>query len=81
MEDFSKKIKIKVFVNSKKEEVIEKSGDSFDVKVKEKPFQGLANKAVVKALASHFKISEQKIKLIKGFKQRNKIIEIPDYDH
>ena len=69
-------IKIKVFVNSKKEEVIEKSGDSFDVKVREKPIHCLANKAVIKALASHFKIPEQKLKIIKGFRQRNKIIEI-----
>ena len=76
MENFPKQIKIKVFPNSKKEEIIRKSEDSFDVKIKEKPMQGLANKAVIKALASHLKVSEQKIKIIKGFKQRNKIVVI-----
>lgn len=69
-------IKIKVFPNSKKEEIIENTKNSFDVKVKEKPIKGLANKAVIKALALHFEISEQKLKIVKGFKQRNKIVEI-----
>lgn len=69
-------IKVKVFVNSKKEEVIEKSKDTFDVKIKERQIKGLANRAVIKALASHFGIFEQKIKIIKGFKQRNKIVVI-----
>lgn len=67
-------IKIKVFTNSKKEEVIEKSQNSFDVKIKEKPIQGLANKAVIKVLALHLKIPQQKLKIIKGLKQRNKIV-------
>ncbi|MGB2762336.1 MAG: DUF167 domain-containing protein [Minisyncoccales bacterium] len=76
MENFLKPIKVKVFPNSNKEEVIEKSKDSFEVRVKVKPKKGLANKAVINALASHFKIPESKIRLIKGFKEKNKIFEI-----
>ena len=71
-------IKVKVFPNSKKEEVIKKSEDSFEVKVKAKPEKGMANKEVVKLLSVYFKIPESKIKLIKGFKERNKIFEIKD---
>jgi uncharacterized protein YggU (UPF0235/DUF167 family) len=33
-------IKTKIFPNSRKEEVIKKSEDSFEVKVKEKPVMG-----------------------------------------
>jgi len=72
-------IKIKVFPNSKKEEVIKKSEDSFEVKIKEKPEKGRANREVVRVLSSYFKISESKIRLIKGFKKRNKIFEIIDF--
>ncbi len=69
-------IKVKVFPNSKKEEVIKKSEDTFWIKVREKPERGLANKAVINVLALYFKISPSKIRLIKGFKERNKIFEI-----
>jgi len=71
-------IKVKVFPNSKKEEVIKKSEDSFEIKVKAKPEKGMANKEVVKLLSIYFKIPESKIRLIKGFKERNKIFEIKD---
>jgi len=43
-------IKVKVFPNSKKEEVIKKSEDSFEVRVKEKPEKGKANREVVRVL-------------------------------
>ena len=69
-------IKVKVFPNSKKQEIIKKSEDSFDVKVKAKPIKGEANREVIKVLALYFKIPESKIKMIKGFKQKNKIFEI-----
>ena len=69
-------VKVKVFPNSKKEGVIEKSTDSFEVRVREKAKQGQANKAVIRSLANYLKISPQKIRIIKGFKRRNKIIDI-----
>ncbi|RLC39924.1 MAG: DUF167 domain-containing protein [Candidatus Nealsonbacteria bacterium] len=69
-------IKVKVFPSSKKEEIIKKSGDSFEVKVKEKPRRGEVNKKLVEVLAFYFKISKAKIKLIKGTKKRSKIFEI-----
>jgi len=69
-------IKVKVFPNSKKEEIIKKSENSFEIKVKEKPERGLANKEVIRILSFYFKIPESKMRLIKGFKQKNKIFEI-----
>lgn len=69
-------IKIKVFPGFKKNEIIKKSEGSFDVKVREKPKQGKANQAVIKILASYLKLPKEKIKLIKGFKEKNKIFEI-----
>ena len=69
-------IRVKVFPNSKKEEIIKKSEDSFEIKVKEKPVKGLANRAVINILSLHFKVPVSRIKLVKGFKERNKIFVI-----
>ncbi len=69
-------IRVKVYPSSKKQEIIQKSKNSFEIKIKQKPIMGLANKAVVRLFSSHFNIPESRIKLIKGFKQRAKIIEI-----
>lgn len=69
-------IKVKVFPASKEERIIKKKEDSFEVKVKEKPIRGEANKAVIDVLSNFFNIPKNKVKLVKGFKQRNKIFEI-----
>jgi uncharacterized protein (TIGR00251 family) len=69
-------IKVKVFPNSKKEEISKISEDSFEIKVKEKPIKGQANRAVVEILASYFKFPKSEIRLIKGFREKNKIFEI-----
>jgi len=69
-------IKVKVFAGSEKDKIIKKKDDEFEVRVKEKAEQGRANRAVIKVLANYFKIDESKIRLIKGFKERNKIFEI-----
>lgn len=69
-------IKVKVFPNSNKEELIKKNDDSFEIYVREKPIMGQANRRVIFLLADYFKASESKVRLIKGFKERNKIFEI-----
>ena len=69
-------IKVKVFPGAGKQEIIKKSEDSFEIWVKEKPIQGQANRAVISALSGYLKTPQKNIRLIKGFKQRNKIFEI-----
>ena len=69
-------IKVKVFPGSKKEEIIKRSEDSFEIKVKAKPVKGLANRAVINTLSLYFKTPISKIRLVKGFKERNKLFEI-----
>jgi hypothetical protein len=71
-------LKVKVTPNSKKDEIVKRKDDEFEVRVKEKAEEGRANRAVIKVLANYFKIDESKIKLIKGFKERNKIFEIKE---
>ncbi len=69
-------IKVRAFPCSKKEEIIEKSKDLFEIKIKEKPEKGLANKRIFEILAFYFKVPQSKIKLIKGARQSNKIFKI-----
>ena len=69
-------LKVKVFPNFKKEEIIKKSEDEFEIKVKEKAERGKANKKVKEVLAKYLNISEEKLVLISGAKQRNKIFKI-----
>ena len=69
-------LKVKVFPNSKKEEIIKKSEDEFEIKVKEKAEEGRANKRVKEVLARYLNVSEEKLILIRGARQRNKIFKI-----
>jgi uncharacterized protein (TIGR00251 family) len=71
-------IKVKVFPEAKEEGIVKRADDEFEVRVKEKAEEGRANRAVIRMLANYFKISESKIRLIKGFKERNKIFEIKE---
>ena len=68
------KIQIKVKPNSKTEEVSQE-GDNFIVKVKEPPREGRANQAVIKLLAKHFGVSQGRVRILSGFKSKNKVIE------
>ena len=69
-------IKVKVFPDSLEENVVKKIEDSFDVWVKERPVMGLANRAVIGCLAEHFGVSTGNIRLIKGFRESNKIFDV-----
>ncbi len=71
-------IRVKVFPGSKKNEIVQKSKNNFEIKVKTKPWKGRANQSVIEVLANYLDISEENIRLIKGFRQRNKIFEILD---
>lgn len=70
-------IQVKVHPQAKMEK-IEKRDEFFEIWVKEKPIKGQANQAVINVLVDYFKCSRQDIKLIRGFKQRKKIFELPE---
>jgi hypothetical protein len=46
------------------------------VLVKAPAREGKANEAVIKLLAEHFKVRKSNVKIIRGLKSKNKIIEI-----
>jgi uncharacterized protein (TIGR00251 family) len=71
------KIHVKVKPNSKTEEVSQE-GDNFIVKVKEPPREGKANQAVIKLLAEHFGVPKSHVRILSGFRSRNKVIEVTE---
>lgn len=71
-------IKVKVTPEADQAEVLRKGEDEFKVKVREKPEQGRANRAVTRALADYLNLEENEVRLVKGGKRRNKIFKVPD---
>jgi len=69
------KIHVKVKPNSRTEEVIPQ-GDSFALKVKDLPKEGKANEAVIRLLADHFGVARSQVRILSGFKSRNKVVEV-----
>jgi uncharacterized protein (TIGR00251 family) len=69
------KIQVKVKPNSKTEG-LSQEGDSFIVKVKEPPKEGKANQAVIKLLAEHFGVPRSHVRILSGFRSRNKVIDV-----
>lgn len=70
------KVFVKVKANSK-EEKIEKLGENrFLARVKEKPVEDRANRAVAALIASHFGVPKSRISLIRGRSSKDKIFEV-----
>jgi uncharacterized protein (TIGR00251 family) len=69
------KIRVNVKPNSRTEE-LSQEGDSLIVKVREPPREGKANQAVIKLLARHFGVPHSQVKILSGFRSRNKVIEV-----
>ncbi len=70
--------KVKVVPGAKKESFVKKSEDHFNVSVKEKAEQNLANKRVLELVAEHFKVPYGKVRLISGHHSPSKIFRV-DY--
>jgi len=71
------KVSIKVIPNAKKNEVSQE-GEKLKVRVTAPAVDGRANKAVIEILAEFFKIKKNHVRIIKGEKSREKIVEIND---
>jgi len=69
------KIQVNVKPNSRTEE-LNREGNTFIVKVKEPPKEGKANQAVIKLLAEHFGVPKSQVRILSGFRSRNKVIEV-----
>ncbi|MBI4894920.1 MAG: DUF167 domain-containing protein [Candidatus Aenigmarchaeota archaeon] len=68
-------IKVRATPNSNKNELV-KDDNIYKVYLTCPARDGKANKLLIKILAKHFSISKTQIKIVKGNKSRDKIIEI-----
>jgi uncharacterized protein (TIGR00251 family) len=55
---------------------LEVSGDEISISIKSQPERGKANRELVKKLAAHFGVSEDRVRIISGLTSRKKIIEV-----
>ncbi|MBI2076480.1 MAG: DUF167 domain-containing protein [Candidatus Aenigmarchaeota archaeon] len=69
-------LSVKAIPNSKKAEIRQIAENNYIVKLDAQPEKGKANLRLIEALSEYFKIPKSSIKIVKGHKSRNKIIEI-----
>jgi hypothetical protein len=69
-------VKVKVKPSAKKEAVIQKADDAFEISVREKPIEGRATERARELLAGFLGAPASRIRLKKGGKQRNKIFGV-----
>jgi len=71
---------MKIFVKAKpgaREELVERIDENnFDVSVHAPPVKGLANQAIIKAVAQYFKVAPSRVRIVSGFTSRQKVLEI-----
>ncbi|MBI2098495.1 MAG: DUF167 domain-containing protein [Candidatus Wildermuthbacteria bacterium] len=70
------KISVKVKPGAREEYIKEIGEGNFEVAVKEPPVQGKANRAVARALAEYFHVSQSQVSIVSGYTSRNKVVEI-----
>ncbi len=68
-------INIKVIPNAKKNEVYEE-GELLKVRVQAPAMDGRANKAVVEVLAEFFGVKKSSVRIIRGERSREKVVEV-----
>ncbi len=72
------KLFVKVKPKAKKEKVEETSEGHFTVSVTAPAEKGLANDAVIAALAEYFAVPKSRIMIVSGRTSRSKVIEIEE---
>lgn len=71
-------IKVHTYPCSKEEGVTQTGQDSFNVSVRPKPEDGLANARAIELLALYFAVAPGRIRLVKGGHESHKIFDIPE---
>ena len=70
------RISVKVTPNAKSNELVELGPDNFKAKIAAPAEGGRANTELIGFLAEKFKLPSSKIKIVRGAKAREKIIEL-----
>ncbi|HJS68894.1 MAG TPA: DUF167 domain-containing protein [Nitrososphaera sp.] len=55
---------------------LEVNGDEIAISIKSQPERGRANRELVKKLAAHFGVGEERVRIISGLTSRKKLVEL-----
>ncbi|MGA8817061.1 MAG: DUF167 domain-containing protein [Xanthobacteraceae bacterium] len=69
-------ITVRVKAGAKKESFRKISDDRFEISVREKPENNLANHRIIALVAIQFDVPASKIRIVKGHRQRSKTLSI-----
>ena len=69
-------IKVIVKASMKSEEIVEKTKDHFEISVKEKAKNNMANRKVIELIAQYFKVTQNKVRIINGHHHPHKLLII-----
>ena len=68
-------LNVKVIPNAKKNKAVEEAG-RLKVYLTATPVEGKANRALIEFLSEHFKVKKKQIRIVRGEKSREKVVEI-----
>lgn len=69
-------IKVKVVVGAKREKIVKKTEDHFDISVKEPAERNLANKRILELVRDYFKVYNGEVRIVSGHHSPSKIISL-----
>jgi hypothetical protein len=69
------KLSVRVIPNAKQDKIVQEK-DRLKVYLSAKPVAGEANRALIECLSQYFKLKKNRIKIIRGEKSRNKLVEV-----
>ncbi|MBR3138053.1 DUF167 domain-containing protein [Candidatus Saccharibacteria bacterium] len=69
------KIFVKVKTNSSQEKIVEIDESNYIVYLRAKPHDGEANKVLIERLADYFKVAKTSIRIVRGIKSHDKVVE------
>ncbi|MFH1225960.1 MAG: DUF167 domain-containing protein [bacterium] len=70
------RLKVKITTRAKRNEIVGWQDDTLKIKLKAVPRDGKANEALLDFLAKKWNVSKSEIKIIRGLKSKNKVLEI-----
>jgi uncharacterized protein len=72
---------VRVTANSRKPRVVEEGNNLLKVWVDAPAVEGKANKRLIEILAGYYNRPKSSFSIVKGLKNRNKIVEINEYKY
>jgi uncharacterized protein (TIGR00251 family) len=70
------RVKVKVITGAPKAEIFLIAPDQLKIKLVHRPEKGKANQELIELLADHYDVAKSRIRIVRGEKSKEKIVEI-----